>query len=164
VTTWRTGFPAAVDFARGYPRFDPWHGTARARLSSGATDAVLVVGDPARIPSPMIALLEGVPPARRCIIGPGASASALGGGATVIDTAVPGIHEDGTVLRMDDVPLPVRAAIEGPPRAREILQALCERIVAVQRDARPESHPAASMTETAGTPDRAARFQRRADG
>jgi formylmethanofuran dehydrogenase subunit B len=31
----------------------------------------------------------------------------------VIDTGVAGIHEDGTAVRMDDVPLPVRAVVSG---------------------------------------------------
>jgi len=45
------------------------------------------------------------------VIGPRASVSVLSGGAAVIDTGLPSLHEEGTVLRMDDVPLPVRRRI-----------------------------------------------------
>ena len=46
---WQTGYPAAVDFARGYPRYDPHHGTAGA-VSRGQRDAVLVIGSASLIP------------------------------------------------------------------------------------------------------------------
>jgi hypothetical protein len=41
---------------------------------------------------------------------------------------VPGIHEAGTALRMDDVPLPLRAALEGPPAALDVVRALAQRL------------------------------------
>jgi formylmethanofuran dehydrogenase subunit B len=48
VLTWQTGYPLAVDFARGHPRYAP-HDGAGARLARGDADAVLVVGDAARL-------------------------------------------------------------------------------------------------------------------
>ncbi len=43
VLTWQTGYPYAVSFADGYPRFDPERYSAEAMLASGAADAALVV-------------------------------------------------------------------------------------------------------------------------
>jgi formylmethanofuran dehydrogenase subunit B len=124
VATWQTGFPAAIDFARGYPRYRPHEGTAGARLDRGEVDGVLVVGAAARLPGDLLTRMAALPCAA---IGPAASESALRDAAVAIDTAVAGIHEEGTALRMDDVPLPLRALVPGPPAAAAILGALRDR-------------------------------------
>src|SRR5213083_202200 len=49
VLTWQTGFPFAVDFARGYPSYQPQVGAATL-LGGGDVDAALVVGTPATLP------------------------------------------------------------------------------------------------------------------
>jgi formylmethanofuran dehydrogenase subunit B len=51
----------------------------------------------------------------------------------VIDSARAGIHEAGTALRMDDVPLPLRALVTGPPPARDLLATLAALVAAGQR-------------------------------
>jgi formylmethanofuran dehydrogenase subunit B len=127
VLTSQTGFPLAVDFSRGYPRYQPWAGTASQRLSRGDIDAVLVLGAVTGIPSSVTSML---PREATCVIGPHASESVLSRGAAIIDTGLPSLHEEGTVLRMDDVPLPVRRRISGPPSTQTITRALRERIVA----------------------------------
>ena len=48
------------------------------------------------------------------VLGPAASEGPLAGGRVAIDTARAGVHEAGTALRMDDVPLPLRALLDGP--------------------------------------------------
>jgi formylmethanofuran dehydrogenase subunit B len=58
--TWQTGYPAAIDFARGYPRYRPHDGTAEARLTRGDVDAVLVVGSAAGITARLVAMMTGV--------------------------------------------------------------------------------------------------------
>ena len=133
VATWQTGFPLGIDFSRGYPRYAPWNGTAESRLSRGEIDAMLVVGNVAALPASLTAIAGRI---TTCVIGPYASSSAFSRGAAVVDTGLPGLHAAGTVLRMDDVPLPVRATFRGEIDAEVITRALCERIVAVQRDAR----------------------------
>lgn len=128
VMTWQTGFPFAVDFARGYPRYRP-HAGAAACLARGEIDAALVLGSPAGVPEPVATALRGV---ASVAIGPRASEGAKGGGfkpTIAIDTGIPGIHEAGTALRMDDVPLPLRATLEGPPPALEVVRALAQRLV-----------------------------------
>jgi formylmethanofuran dehydrogenase subunit B len=133
VSTWQTGFPLGIDFSRGYPRYAPWSGTAESRLSRGEIDAILVVGNASALPAPLAVMAGRI---TTCVIGPHASSSSFSKGAAVVDTGLPGLHAAGTVLRMDDVPLPVRATFRGEIDAEVITRALCERIVAVQRDAR----------------------------
>ena len=109
VMTWQTGFPMAVDYSRGVPRYRPDDGAA-ILLERGAVDAIVVVGNAraAGIPS-----MDGVP---RVVIGPWASQ--LEPAAEVaIDTGVAGIHEGGMAFRMDDIPLPLRPSLPGPPSA-----------------------------------------------
>lgn len=61
-------------------------------------------------------------------IGPRASESVFAGAAAVVDTAIAGIHESGTALRMDDVPLPLDRAIDGPPATAETIASLAVRL------------------------------------
>jgi formylmethanofuran dehydrogenase subunit B len=126
VLTWQTGFPAAVEFTRGYPRYRPHDGTASARLDAGQIDAVVVVGAATAIPDGLAARMAGD---ATIVIGPRATESRLSRRGVAIDTGIPGIHEGGTALRMDDVPVPLRAALEGPPATEAIVRALTGRIV-----------------------------------
>ena len=125
VLTSQTGYPMAVDFSRGYPRYRPHEGTAAARLDRGEVDAVLVVGAVHDIPADVTSRLVSVP---HVVIGARACESTLGGGVSAIDAATVGIHESGLVLRMDDVPLSVRALVEGPPTVVMLLDALTSRL------------------------------------
>src|SRR5882762_9719065 len=112
VLTWQTGFPFAVDFARGYPSYQPQAGAA-ALLDGGEVDAALIIGTPASLPEPVAAGLSRV---RSVVIGPRASAATFQP-AVAVDTGEAGIHEGGTAFRMDDVPLPLRPSLEGGVRA-----------------------------------------------
>jgi len=126
VTTWQTGYPLAVDFARGYPRYRPVGGTAGERLARGEVDVALVVGciEGGRVPDELVAALGH---ARCIVVGPRASETELEA-AVAIDGAVVGIHEEGVALRMDDVPLPLRAILPGPPATAALVRALGERV------------------------------------
>ena len=126
VMTWQTGYPLAVDFSRGYPRYRPSDGTAGARLGHGEVDAVLVMGSAALIPAKLLSMMAKLPCA---VVGPRASESALAESEAVIDTGVAGIHEGGTALRMDDVPLPLRPSVEGPRRFADLAPELCDRAI-----------------------------------
>lgn len=122
VLTWQTGFPMTVDFSRGFPRYRPDEG-AMVLLDRREIDTMLIVGDPRaarRLP------LERT----RCIvIGP--RASRLEPAPHVaIDTGVAGIHEGGTVFRMDDIPLPLRPSVPGPIATADVLRALTARLAA----------------------------------
>lgn len=125
VMTSQTGFPAAVDFSRGYPRYRPLDGAAADRLARGELDAVVILGAAARIPAQLREMLARLP---SVAIGPRASESAFAAGRSVIDTGVAGIHDEGTAMRMDDVPLPLRQVIGGPTDAASTARALVERL------------------------------------
>ena len=169
VLTWQTGFPTAVDFARGTPRYAvhraehrpehlPEHRAERAPAESGAEiaedatihaagagstasdaaqgdavgspaalggyDAVLLAGDPAAVPTDVARALVRVP----CVaIGPHASDLAPAP-EIAVDTGVPGIHEAGVALRLDDVPLPLRPPLGGVPGAAAVLLAVAREV------------------------------------
>ena len=125
VMTSSTGFPMAVDFARGYPCYRPYDGNAGGRLARGEVDLVVVLGSPSLVPAELLALMAPLP----CVaIGPRASQGALAGSAIVVDTGVAGIHEGSLALRMDDVPLPLRPPLDGPPQAAVVVRAIRERL------------------------------------
>ncbi len=117
--TAQTGYPAAVDFSRGFPRYRPWDGSRLA----GASDAVLVVGALDLAPAAVRALAGR---ARSAVIGP--RASAVAGVAAAIDSGTAGIHCGGTAVRMDDVALPLRPSIAGLPDPAVLIRALRDRL------------------------------------
>jgi formylmethanofuran dehydrogenase subunit B len=124
VLTWQTGFPMAVDFGPGYPSYRPRDGAA-AWLRRGGIDAALVVGSAAGIPA---AIAQGLAAVPGIAIGPSASVASFKP-AVAIDTGVAGIHESGTAFRMDDVPLPLRAALPGiVPALTTVVRGLGERL------------------------------------
>jgi formylmethanofuran dehydrogenase subunit B len=127
VLAWRTGFPSAINFARGYPRHGPLEFHADELLSTGQVDAALIVsGDPTsqlgdqardhvgRIP----AIVLGSNP-------PSVSRSP----AVFFRTAAFGIGARGTAYRMDGVPLPLRAVLAPSfPTDGEVLRAIEHRV------------------------------------
>lgn len=119
VLTWQTGYPFAVDFARGSPSYRP-HAGAVTLLGAGEIDAALVVGAPATLPD---AIAQGLATVGTIVLGPRASAATFHP-TVVIDTGVAGIHEGGTAFRMDDIPLPLRPAFEGSRPALATLREL----------------------------------------
>ena len=121
--TAQTGYPMAVDFTSGYPRYRP-HDGAAARLGRGSVDAALVVGSAMLVPSSLAASIARIP---TVVIGPRATESSVAP-AVAIDTGVIGIHESGTALRMDDVALPMAGVMTGPPATVEIVASLAERL------------------------------------
>ena len=136
--TSQTGYPMAVDFSRGYPRYRPHEHTA-ARLARGSVDAVLVVGSIALLNAELRSLMARVP---AIVIGPRATEAPFEVVAAV-DTGVAGIHESGTALRMDDVPLPLSGPVTGPPAAVDVVTALGRRVSAMAVGADAQSANAA---------------------
>jgi formylmethanofuran dehydrogenase subunit B len=119
VATWQTGFPFAIDFAGGVPRYRPSDGAAAA-LARGTVDAALVLGAPSSVPEPVSVGLAQVP----CVvIGPRASSAAFRP-AVIIDSGLPGVHEGGMAFRMDDVPLPLSAIIPTPSTTVDVVRSI----------------------------------------
>jgi len=110
--TWQTGYPFAVDFSHGYPRYNPGETTSLDGLVRGDFDAALVVAsDPAaNFPKPAVANLAKIP---TIVIDPSITATALLADV-VLPTAFLGIESRGTIYRMDGVPLHVKKIVEPP--------------------------------------------------
>ena len=126
VVTWQTGFPCAVDFGRGYPSYRPYDGAA-ALVARREIDATLVIGSPRSLPE---SVARGLASVATVAIGPYASAAAFAP-AVAVDTGVAGIHEGGMAFRMDDVPLPLRPSVAGPPAAADVVRDLATRLVSL---------------------------------
>ena len=121
VLTWQTGFPCAVDYSRGYPRYAPeQRGLDRLEQKFSA---VLIVGS-AALEDRITDALAKVP---TVTIGPRASQSEFSP-RIAIDTGVAGIHEGGTGYRMDEVPLSLRPPLSATRSTVDVLTALREAI------------------------------------
>jgi formylmethanofuran dehydrogenase subunit B len=117
VLTWQTGYPMAVDFSQGFPRYAPG---SRALDAPSDVGAVLVAGSVAAL-SPETAAAFGKVPT--IVIGPRASEAPFTT-RIAIDTGVAGIHEAGTGYRMDEIPLPLHPPLPGARSAVETLRTL----------------------------------------
>jgi formylmethanofuran dehydrogenase subunit B len=110
ITTWQTGYPYAVDFSTGYPRYNPGEFTAVDVLANGEADAALIIAsDPgATFPKdaakqlakiPTITLDQKVTPTTML-------------SEVVIPVATAGIEAAGTAYRMDGIPLMLSKILE----------------------------------------------------
>jgi len=123
VFTWQTGYPYAVDFSHGYPRYNPGETSVVDILRRGDSDAALVIAsdpvsnfprDAARnlVKNPLI------------VIDPHLSPTALMADV-VIPSAFVGIEAEGTTYRMDHVPLPLRKIVDPPEGCLPDEEILC---------------------------------------
>jgi formylmethanofuran dehydrogenase subunit B len=121
VLAWQTGFPAAVSFARGYPRANPGELSAAALLERGEVDVALVVAsDPLEhLPAAAAARLREVP---TVVVDERDTATAAAARVAFVAGAA-GIGVVGTVHRMDGVPIPLRAPLAAERRGVEDLLA-----------------------------------------
>ncbi len=113
VSTWQSGYPYAVDFSLGYPRYNPGETTVMDVLLRKESDAALVVAsDPvANFPRKAVEHLVENP---LIVIDPHMNATAQMADI-VFPSAFVGIEAEGTAYRMDHVPLPLKKVVE-PPR------------------------------------------------
>lgn len=135
VLTWTTGYPFAVDFSRGYPRYNPGEYSTCDLLTRGDVDAVLVAGaDPAAtLPGPAAEHLARVP---TIVLDPKFTPTSRV--ARVHFTVAPtGISTPGTVYRMDEVPLSLRPALSSPHPSDESVLARLRAEVSERRVGRP---------------------------
>jgi formylmethanofuran dehydrogenase subunit B len=127
VVSWQTGFPFAVNFAKGYPRFNPGEFTTVDTLARGEADAAMIIAaDPAsNFPQAAIERMKQIPV---IVLDPKEShTSRLA--RVAFTTATYGINVAGTVYRMDDVPITLRPALESPyPSDEQILRRLRTRL------------------------------------
>jgi len=134
VSTWQTGFPFAVDFSQGFPRYNPGETSVVDILSRDEADAGLVIAsDPVSnfprnavqnlVKNPLIAIDPVVSPTTMMA-------------DVVFPCAFVGIEDEGTAYRMDRVPLPMKKVAE-PPRGclsdKEILQEILREVKRIKR-------------------------------
>jgi len=127
VLSWQTGFPFAVNFSRGYPRFNPGEFTAVDLLARGEADALLVISsDPAsNFPQAAIEAMRHIPV---IVLDPKFTHTAQLS-RVAFTTATYGINVPGTVYRMDDVPITLRPAFDSPyPSDEEVLTGIKNRL------------------------------------
>jgi formylmethanofuran dehydrogenase subunit B len=133
VLAWQTGYPAAVSFARGHPRSWPGEFSAAGLLERGEADAALIVGFDAlrHLPPAAADHLRRIP---TIVIDPRATETAAAARVAFAPAAA-GVQREGTVHRMDGVPLTLRAPL---PSERvgdgEVLAAIGARITEEEGD------------------------------
>jgi formylmethanofuran dehydrogenase subunit B len=112
VSTWQTGYPYAVDFSLGYPRYNPGETSVVDVLLRRESDAALVVAsDPvANFPKKAVEHLISNP---LIVIDPHMNATAQMADI-LFPSAFVGIEAEGTAYRMDHVPLPLKKIVEPP--------------------------------------------------
>ena len=112
VFTWQTGYPYAVDFSLGYPRYNPGETTVVDVLLRKESDAALVVAsDPvANFPRKAVEHLVDKP---LIVIDPHMNVTSHMADI-VIPSAFVGIEASGTAYRMDHVPLPLKKIVDPP--------------------------------------------------
>jgi formylmethanofuran dehydrogenase subunit B len=111
-STWVTGYPYAIDFARGYPRFSPGEYTAVDMLARGEADALLnIAADPvAHFPRAAVAHIAKIP-----VINIDPKFNMTSRLAEVnIPAAIAGIECDGAATRMDGLPLYLKKVVDPP--------------------------------------------------
>jgi formylmethanofuran dehydrogenase subunit B len=136
VTTWQTGYPYAVDFSRGYPRYNPGEYTSVDLLAIGEADAaVIIASDPAAtFPARAAKHLEKIPVVTLDQkVTPTTMVSKI-----VIPVATAGVEAEGTAYRMDGVPIRLKKVVEpheGVISDSEVLEMIIKRVKALKEEA-----------------------------
>ena len=129
VLAWQTGYPESVSFARGHPRAGPGEFGAAGLLERGETDAALIVGFDAlrHLPPRATDHVRRIP---TIVVDPRATETAAAA-RVAFATAAGGVQREGTVHRMDGVPLTLHAPLESERAGDgEVLAAIEARITA----------------------------------
>ncbi len=112
ICTWVTGYPYAVDFTRGYPRYNPGETSTVDLLARREVDAVLVIASDlaAHFPRDVVEYLAEIPLV---------SIDITPCPTTMLsDVVIPGVMDsmecEGTFYRMDHVPLHIRKFRDPP--------------------------------------------------
>ncbi|MFX1415658.1 MAG: formylmethanofuran dehydrogenase subunit B [Promethearchaeota archaeon] len=131
-STWQTGYPFAVDYARGYPRYQPGEYTSVDVLARGETDAMLnIAADPAaHFPRQAVKHMATIPVIN---IDPKRNMTSLIAEVN-IPTALAGIECDGAAVRMDGLPLYLKKVVDPPDGVlpdRDVLRMIHDKLTKV---------------------------------
>jgi formylmethanofuran dehydrogenase subunit B len=134
-TAWQTGYPFAVDFSHGYPRYNPGDTSVIDILSREECDSALIVAsDPvSNFPASVSKHLTKIP---LITVDPHMTATTHVS-EVVFPSALVGVEAEGTIYRMDGVPLLSRKVVEPPNGVKsdvEILQAIFEKVRELKGD------------------------------
>ncbi len=140
VFTWQTGYPYAVDFSLGYPRYNPGETTAVDVLLRKESDAALIVAsDPvANFPKKAIEHLTEKP---LIVIDPHMNATSQVADV-VFPSAFVGVETAGTAYRMDHVPLPLKKIVSAPKGIMsdaEVLRKILEQVRRIKTQSKAEA-------------------------
>jgi len=110
VLTWQHGFPYAVDFAKGYPEFNPGDTSVVDLLQRNEVDAMFVIAaDPgAHFPRSAVERMAEIP----LIVVDVVENPTLLLADVVLPGVMVGTESEGTCYRMDNVPIPLRKVID----------------------------------------------------
>jgi len=112
VMSWLTGYPYAVDFSRGYPRYNPGETSTIDLLLRGEVDVMMnIASDPgAHFPQKAVEHIARIP---LISIEPHQTPTTELSNI-VIPTAFTGVEVGGVAYRMDGVPLELKKVVEPP--------------------------------------------------
>lgn len=134
VPTWTCGYPFAIDFSLGYPRYNPGEYTSNDLLYKGECDAALIVAsDPAgNFPKKAIQHLANIPVATiETEYTPTTEISQI-----LIPAAVVGLEVEGSGYRMDHIPLHLRKVLDPPEGVLSdavILQKIIDAVIELKK-------------------------------
>lgn len=127
VLAWQTGYPFGVNFSLGYPRFNPGEYTVVDIFSRGEADAALIVAaDPvSSLPGNIVQRLSEIP----TIALDTHESETTRNARIAFTTATAGIHVEGTVYRMDNIPIHLRKVLPSKfPSDEEVIDRLLTRV------------------------------------
>ncbi len=127
VLCWQTGFPFAVNLARGYPRYNPGEYTATELLERREVDACLLVGSESvrELSIKAQQTLRSLP----TIVLDHPNQPPTIEATVQFTTAIHGIHAPGTAYRMDEIPIPLRRLVAANyPLDEDVLDAILDRL------------------------------------
>ncbi|MFW9768538.1 MAG: formylmethanofuran dehydrogenase subunit B [Candidatus Thorarchaeota archaeon] len=133
-STWQTGYPYAVDYSRGYPRYQPGEFTAVDMLVRSEVDVLLnIAADPAaHFPREALKHMANIPIIN---LDPKQNMTSLLAEVN-IPTAIAGIECDGAATRMDGLPLYLKKVVDPPEDFqpdREILKMIYSELRRVKK-------------------------------
>jgi len=127
VLAWQTGYPFGVNFSLGYPRFNPGEYTVVDVLNRNEADAALIVAaDPvASLPAKAVKRLTSIP----TIALDTHESETTRNAHVAFTTATAGIHVEGTVYRMDNIPIHLRKVLPSEyPSDEDVIGRLLDRV------------------------------------
>lgn len=112
VMTWQSGYPFGVDYSRGYPRYNPGEYTTVDLLREGEVDAALIVAADLACHLPMAAVQQLAKIPVISVLVDHCPTTSLSD--VVLPGVLNGIEAEGTIYRMDHVPLRLKKLVDPP--------------------------------------------------